>query len=221
MRSLILAAILTFTFLAPMPARAGDVPGLSLETAFKIGRRVPIGMLVDVLDTVTRSQTAEATAKLRGVVPQLKLSVYSAEIDVTVEGTDRIWRGTNTVKLSMPAEIQFTLDLEDLKPEHIKWDKARKIFKVKLPKVKIGAVAPRLEDQKIEVSESVFRPTWFRGGNATELVQQLTREHYRPRAVELAEKRMEDAQRAARDQVRDLLRRLWLDKDSGIEIVVE
>jgi hypothetical protein len=216
---LLIAALLFAAFTAP--ARAAEVPGLTLESVIKAAKHVPITLLIDVLDEVTRRETVEARARLRGLIPQLKLRVHSASIDVTVEGEEVIWRGTTTVKLSMPADVEFILDLEELKAEHVKWDKGRRLLKVKLPPVKVGSVVPRLEDERVEVTSGWARPSWFRGGRAAGLEGKLRREVYNPAALNEAEKRLDDARRSARDQVRDLLRRLWLPHGSDVEIVVE
>ncbi|MGL4553867.1 MAG: DUF4230 domain-containing protein [Gemmataceae bacterium] len=218
-RTLLVVALLSAPPAAP--ARAAEPPGLSLESVLKVAKNVPVTLLIDVLDEVTRRETVESKAKLRGLLPHLKLRVHSASVDVTVEGEEVIWRGTTTVKLSMPADVEYTLDLDELRAGNLKWDKGRKLLKVKLPDVKVGAVVPRLEDEKVETRSGWARPSWFRGGRAGGLEARLRSEHFRPAAVREAEKRMDDARRSARDQVRDLLRRLWLPHASDIEIVVE
>src|SRR4051812_39731221 len=121
MRRTLFAATLLFAAFAA-PARAAEVPGLTLESVIKAAKHVPLTLLIDVLDEVTRRETVESRARLRGLIPQLKLRVHAASLDVTVEGEEVIWRGTTTVKLSMPADVEYILDLEELKAEHVKWD---------------------------------------------------------------------------------------------------
>lgn len=217
---LVLLTGLLFTC-GTLTSRAADSGVLTFQTAYKIMNGVPLTLVLDLLDEITRRESAESRARLRGLLPQLKLRVHSASLDVSVERKETIWRGTTTVKLTMPADVEYLVDLDEWRADHVKWDKARRLLKIRLPEVKIGSVVPRFEEEKVETISDWTRPSWYRGGRAATLESKLRQEDYRPAATREAEKRLDDARRSARDQVRDLLRRFWLPHGSDVEIVVE
>jgi hypothetical protein len=219
-RTLTVAA--AFVVLVPAPPARAASPG-TVETVLKVARRVPWGDLIALLDDLGPGKsTPEVRARVRKIIPQLQLRVHSARVDVTVKDVSPGRLGSIEMELSMPADVEYIVDLKEMGPEHLKWEAARKILRVKLPEVKVGNVSPRLDEE--EVSEPRYtgmRYFWFNGAAKAHLERKLRREDYRPAAQAEAEKRLPDAARAARDEVRGLLKKLLLPVGSDIEVLVE
>jgi hypothetical protein len=220
-RTLLLSAVVsTFLLFTPVPARAQSPS--TVAAALKVASKLPWEDVVSLLDDLGPGKTKpNVKARVRALVPQMRLCVYSARVDVTVSDYSPGRIGRIYMELSMPSDVDYTVDLRSMGTEHLRWDAKRKILRVKLPPVAVGNVCPRLEEEEISTRFSGMRYYWFNGAAKANLERKLRREDYRPAAREEAEKRLPDAVRAGRDQVKLLLKKLLVPATSDIEVIVE
>lgn len=223
-RTLFLVAAFSIAFpAAPLRAAEPATAGWTLAGAYKLVKKLPLEDLASLLDDLGPGKSKpEVKARLKELVPQLSLRVHSAKLDVTVRDYTPGRMGRIEMELSMPADVEYTIDLRTLSPADLKWDSARKILKVKLPPVIVGNVAPRLDEETVEKPRFTgMRSWWFNGAAIANLERKLRKEDYRPAAKAEAEKRIPDAVRAGRDQVRDLLKKLLTPLGSDLVVIVE
>lgn len=223
-RTLMLSfALMTALVFCAGPVRASKplvgVQGLVVEGI----KRIPwdeVGALLDTLGPKPIPKP-EVKARIKETIPQIQLRVYTAKLDVTVKGRSPGYIGSILMELSMPADVEYYVDLRTMGPEHLKWDARHKKLHVKLPPVIIGNVTPRLNEESIETEYTGVRYYWLNRAAESDLERKLRRENYSGAAREEANQRIEDARRAGRDEVKKLLKRLLLPTDSEIDIIVE
>jgi hypothetical protein len=220
-----LTLIVAITLLVPAAPQAqakGGVPS-TVDIVLKVAAKFPWKDVLALLDDLGPGKTKpEVKARLKELIPQLELRVHSARIDVTVSDTSPGRLGSLELELSMPADVEYIVDLKKMGPENLKWDGGRKILRVKLPPVSVGNVSPRLDEEVVSKPRYTgMRYFWFNGAAKAHLERKLRREDYRPAAKAEAEKRLPDAVRAGRDQVKGLLKKLLLPVGSDVEVIVE
>lgn len=213
--------LLLALMLIPAPARAEKPSLLDLAQILKLAGKVSPTEVIAFLEGLTARDRTKVEARLRKLVPQMQLRVHTARVDVVVRAEQLIWRGITTLKLTLPADVEYVLDLKAMQPADLTWDRASRRLTVRLPAVRVGLIAPCLEEERLERISPLFRPKWFEGGDLTKLERKLRREDWRPKAREVAESRLDDARKAARAQVKELLKKLLLPVGSDIEVVVE
>lgn len=152
-------------------------------------------------------------------VPQAsaRLEVLKFVGSVIVEGGDTSYLGDNWVKMRIPVEFRYEVDLSQLKREHVQYLQQRNILKVKLPPVRMARVLPDYEN--LEVLEKT-NPTFRSRAGWYEMKEQLLKESLRPNAEEIGQARLSEANLMARTVVHDFLRRICT-PIQNVEIVVE
>jgi hypothetical protein len=220
-RTLLLSVTVSAALLfAAAPAQAQSPS--TIATVLKVARKLPWEDVISLLDDLGPGKTKpKVKARVRSLLPQMRLCVYSAKVDVTVSDYSPGRLGKIEMELSMPADVDYIVDLRSLEPQHLKWDAKRKILRVKLPPVAVGNVCPRLDEEEVTTRFTGMRYYWFNAAARANLERKLRREDYRPAAREEAEKRLSDAVRAGRDQVKLLLKKLLVPATSDIEVIVE
>jgi len=215
-----LMLLVAFTLFTPaIPAASPSVT----ETVLKVAAKLPWTEVLALLDDLGPGKTTpEVRAKVKDLIPQLQLRVHSARLDVSVKDVTPGRLGSIELELTMPADVEYIVDLKTMGPESLKWEAGRKILRVKLPPVVVGNVSPRLDEEEMSVPRYTgVRYFWFNGAAKANLERKLRREDYRPAARAEAEKRLPDAVRAGRDQVKQLLKKLLLPIGSDVEVIVE
>src|SRR5262249_54008815 len=152
---------------------------------------------------------------------QQELHVYKGRVEVTVEGSSANWRGTVSVRLDMPAEVSYAIDLAAIEPKHLRWDKGRKLLKVTLLPPKLAAVSPLLDEMEVTARFGRARTSWTDGGVARDVERRLLKEDYRPAAREAAAEKLSEAKKAGCVVMREFLVKVLQAKDAEIEVLVE
>lgn len=152
-------------------------------------------------------------------VPQAgaKLEVLKFTGSVYVEGGDSSYFGDNWVKMRIPVEFRYEVDLSQLKREHVQFLQQRNVLKVKLPPVRMARVLP--DHEGLEVLEKI-NPMFRSRAGWYEMKERVLREELRTSAEAVGRERLSEANLMARTVVHDFLRRICT-PIRNVEIVVE
>ncbi len=172
-----------------------------------------------VLEPILSAEQTPAVTKVVLGVPQAsaKLEVLKFTGSVSVEGGDRSMLGNNWVKLRIPVEFRYEVDLAELKKEDIRYLGTRNLLKVRLPMVRLARVVPDHEGLEIVEKTNPFfrsRASWY----VTK--DRILREYLRPSAQVIGQEKLAEAQLMARTVVQDFLRRVCT-TIRDVEIVIE
>lgn len=149
MKSIICRAMaclgLGLALLVPAPIRADEpfykaIPYVRLLE--KYGFYEPFIDLA--LEPVLAAAKTQTVVKIALGVPQssARLEVYKFSGSIHAEGGDTCWLGNNRVKLTVPVDFRYEIDLGQLKPKDLHYDPARNVLEVKLPPVTLAKVLP-------------------------------------------------------------------------------
>jgi len=218
------AAVVLFLGLAcflPTRAMANEpwhksVPYLRLLD--KYGAYEPfVDFAVEQLAAVERTQTV---MKIVMETPQARarLEVYKFDGRIIVEGGDSSYLGDNWVKMQIPVEFRYEIDLAQLKAKDVQYDATRNLLEVHLPPVRMAKL--NADYTSLEVLEK--RNPWLRSrAGWYELKEDILYKQVRPGAEALGEEKLSEANLVARGVVQDLLRKLYTPvKGAGKELVI-
>jgi hypothetical protein len=194
---------------------------LHAQTLKKVPRKLPRptpDYVLEMLDALTTTTSGpRKKASLLSGSGQQELIVYKGRVQVSLEGESSNFRGAVEVKVSMAADVHFTIDLDRV--ELAGWDRQRRVLKVKLPPVKVGPVSRDEDSRDVRVAYRRGRFALYDGDTAREVEASLLREKFNDQAREAAADRRPDAEKQARAVVRDFLWKfLHL---NGSDIVIE
>jgi hypothetical protein len=172
-----------------------------------------------LLEPVLGAEPTPPVTKVDIGVPQAgaKLEVLKFTGSVTVEGGDSSMLGNNWVKVRIPVEFRYEVDLTQLKQEDIRYLAQRNLLKVKLPTVRMARVVPDHEGLEVVEKQNPFfrsRASWY------SMKERVMKDYLRPNAELLGQEKMAEAQLMARTVVHDFLRRVCT-QVRDVEIVVE
>lgn len=177
--------------------------------------------VVEVLGSESTDVQSRAIRIVRGATTmQMKLQIATKRVDVVgVERSDSNWWGTVKVKVEVPCDVTYTIDLEKLREQDVTWDSSRQRVVVRMPEVKIEAVAPTLGEMRSEVVCTRLR---FRAVNqgVTDNLRQSALEDVPVRARAVAEEDRGLVETAAREKMRDFLRKMLKDKAPEVEFEI-
>ncbi|MFL5340659.1 MAG: DUF4230 domain-containing protein [Gemmataceae bacterium] len=174
-----------------------------------------------VLDTLTtRESPSVVQAKKIAAETPSEWVVYRVTANVWVERHTSNYLGEAGVKISIPCQIEFGLDLAMLTPEHYRFDKARRLLVVDLPPVRLREPAPNLAEMKVESTYKGLRNGLLDGDAVRGLQAAALREDYRAVARDVALTETAAAQRRARDLMQTFLSNLFRDAGADIEVIV-
>lgn len=152
-------------------------------------------------------------------VPQarVKLTVLECTGQVEVAGSDTSFWGNNRVRVRVPCEHRFEIDLQYLQPADMKYDAKRRLLEIKLPAP--IAVRPNLDTTRLEIVEKVN--PWFRSrASWLELKDRITGEPLRLEAEAASQALQAEATLKARPMVRDVFQRLMDASKSDVRVVI-
>lgn len=213
--------ILTFVALvvvtvAPLQAKPKKVP---------LPRSVPVLSTakdaVDVLDALTKKRFSDVKVKLRGTIGTTKLVVAKNVLDVCVSEEENNWRGTVEVKVEMPAEITYSIDLDKIDWKSLRYDQKTRILRVKAPKVNIESVSGRLEDLEVTATFGGATSSWIDSDIAAALERQALRTNWKPKARERAKAQLSTINSAAKQQLQEFVQKLFYASKTGVTVIVE
>jgi hypothetical protein len=209
--------------LMPAAGRADEsltraIPYLKLLE--KYGAYEPIVDLL--LEHALAVEKKETVVKIALGVPEAsaRLEVFKFSGTIDLEGGDTCWLGSNRVKLRVPVDYRYEIDLGQLKPRDVNYDPSRNVLEVKLPPVTMAKVVP--DYASLEVVEKV-NPTFRSRASWYELKEWVLSEQVKSHAEELGEQKLSEANLVARSVVHGLFTKLYAPTKQlkGIAIVVK
>jgi hypothetical protein len=215
---------LAVVLILPAPARAGDDPLSSVLPYFKLlQKHGTYEVLIDlVLEQALAAQKTEAVVKIALGVPQAsaRLEVYKFSGTIAADGGDTCWLGNNYVKLRIPVDFRYEIDLSQLKTKDVAYDPARNVLEIKMPPVALAKVVP--DYGSLEIVEKI-NPRFRSRAGWYELKDAVLSEQVVPYAERLGEEKLSEANLVARGVVQDLLGKLYapVREYKGMVIVVK
>jgi hypothetical protein len=175
-----------------------------------------------VLEQVLAAQKTETVVKIALGVPQTsaRLEVFKFSGTIDVEGGDRCWLGNNRVKMRVPVDFRYEIDLSQLKTRDLTYDPSRNVLEIKLPPVAMANVVP--DYTSLELVEKV-NPTFRSRASWYELKEAILAEQVKSHAEQLGEQKLSEANLVARGVMHDLFGKLYAPAKQlkGIAIVVK
>jgi hypothetical protein len=206
---------LALTLAAGGTAQAIDLlaPGLPLPSPTDV---------VKVLDALTRKDSdTKVDLKVGDAVSQGRLLVARSRVDVSIQRSSRNWRGRVNVLMTVPSEATYSVDLSEIKPQHVRIDPARRTLTVTMPEPRVEAVTPVLSDVKTEQKFQSARFRRFDRNVARELQNAILTADYQTKARTAAEAQLPDVRKVGRLPLQQLLERLLQPTCPGLRVVVE
>src|SRR5690242_10816082 len=139
--------------------------------------------VVKLIDLLTQKDSSTSMdVKVGTTTGQGKLLVARTRVNVAMERTSRNWRGPVVVRMTVPSDISYSLDLARSRPEHIRLDAAKRRLIVTMPTPEVEAVTPLLPAVQID---NAFRRARFKlldRDTSRNLQNVMLREDYQARA---------------------------------------
>jgi hypothetical protein len=173
-----------------------------------------------MLEPVVAAERTKTVIKVALETPQAraKLEVYRFDGRLTVEGGDSSYLGDNWVKMQIPVEFRYEIDLALLKSSDVQYDAARNVLEVRLPPVRMAKVNADYTAVEVLEKHNPFlrsRAGWY------ELKEDILYKQVRPGAESLGEEKLSEANLVARGVAHDLFRRLYAPvKGAGKDLVI-
>jgi hypothetical protein len=80
-------------------------------------------------------------------------------VNVAMERTSRNWRGRVVVHMTVPSDVSYSVDLSEIRPEHIRLDFHQRLLIVNMPMPKVEDVTPVLTEVK---ADNVYKRARFK-----------------------------------------------------------
>ena len=187
------------------------LPGLPLPTD-----------VVRVIDNLTKHDSdTTVEVKFGSTVSQGKLLVARMRVDVTLERTSKNWRGQVLVQLVVPSDVSFSVDLSEIRPEHIRLDVKQRCLIIAMPMPKVEDVTPLLTEVK---RENTFRRARFKfldKDTTHQLQNTMLTEDFLIHARGKGAMHVEEIRKEGRDVLQTFLQRLLQGSAPGVNVVVE
>src|SRR5262245_30185652 len=118
------------------------------------------GDVIKVIDALTKKDSdTSVSVKLGDTVSQGKLLIARTSVDVQMERSSRNWRGRVVVTMTVPSESTYSVNLVEIRAEHVRLDPKRKAIVVAMPRPRVEDVTPLLGDLK---ADSAFKRARFK-----------------------------------------------------------
>jgi hypothetical protein len=178
--------------------------------------------VVKLLDLLTQKDSSTSMdVKVGTTVHQGKLLVARTRVDVAMERSSRNWRGRVVVKLSVPSDISYSVDLSKIRAEHIRLDADRRQLVVAMPTPEVEAVTPLLSAVRIDDSFRRARFKRFDRDTSRELQNVMLREDYQARARQSGVAQVPQVREQGKSALQAFLQKLLGGAFPGIAVVVE
>ncbi len=179
--------------------------------------------LIDlVLEQVLAAQKTEAVVRVALGSPQLsaRLEVFKFTGTIEAEGGDSCWLGDNRIKVRVPVEIRYEIDLGRLRAKDLRYDPNRNVLELTMPRVTLAKVVPDYDAMEVlEKANPTFRSraSWY------ELKESVLAQQVRPSAEKLGQEHIAEAQLVGRGVLSELFGKLYAPAQQfkGIAIVVK
>jgi hypothetical protein len=178
--------------------------------------------VVRLIDTLTRKDsTTSVDVKLGSTTGQGKLLIARTRVDVVMERSSRNWRGVVVVHLTVPSDVSYSLDLSEIRPEHIKLDAKERKLIIAMPTPKVEDVTPVLTGVKTDNTFKRARFKFMDRDTTHELQNVMLKEDYLARARQKGEAQVPEIRQKGRGVLEAFLGRLLSGPCPGVKVVVE
>jgi hypothetical protein len=175
-----------------------------------------------VIDVLTKKDSETSMeVKVGNTTGQGKLFIARTRVDVAMERSSRNWRGRVVVQMNVPSDINYSVDLSKIRPEHIRLDAKNRRLLITMPMPEVESVTPQLTDLQID---NTFRRARFKvldGDISRQLQNSMLREDYQARARKAGADRIPQVREQGKDALQAFLQRLLGRSFPGITVVVD
>jgi hypothetical protein len=178
--------------------------------------------VVKLIDSLTRKESSTTIdVKVGNTVSQGKLLIARARVAVTMDRTSRNWRGPVHVHVTVPTEVSFSIDLTDIRPEHIRCDPKKGLLIVAMPAPRVEDVTPVLPEIRTENSYKRVRFRFYDANTARDLQNTMFKEDFQARARQLALEQLPAIRERGRTALEAFLQQMLRRTCPAIKVVVE
>src|SRR5262249_29633955 len=150
-----------------------------------------------------------------------KLLVARTKVDVTMERSSRNWRGRVLVNVTVPTEISYSIDLREIRPEHITLDVKNHVLIVAMPPLRVEDVTPLLSSLKADNTYDDARFRRMDKDGSQELQNTMLTHDYQARARKDGEAGIKQVREQGRLALQEFLQRLLQGTNPGILVIVD
>jgi hypothetical protein len=180
------------------------------------------GDVISIIDHLTKNVSdTTVDVKLGKTICQGKLLIARTKVDVCLERSSKNWRGRVLAHMTVPTEITYSIDLAQIRPEHIRLEPRNRQLILTMPEPKVEDVTPLLPGVK---SENTFRACRFKRcdkSTSFELQNAMLLHDFQAKAREVAESSVPKIREQGRVALEQLLQKLLETTAHGIKVVVE
>jgi hypothetical protein len=180
------------------------------------------GDVIKLIDTLTKSDSdTSVNVKLGKTVTQGKLLVARTKVQVAMERSSKNWRGKVLVHMTVPTEISYSIELTELKAEHIRLDQQRGQVIFTMPAPKVEDVTPMLNEVKADNNYKAARFKLFDKDTSRELQNTMLLHDYQARARKEGQSAIPQIRAQAKQSLQQFLEKLLQGTASRVQVVVE
>jgi hypothetical protein len=180
------------------------------------------GDVIRVIDTLTKKDSpTSVNVKVGATASQGKLLIARTSVNVEMERSSRNWRGRVVVTMSVPTAITYSVNLADIRAEHVRLDPERKAVVIAMPGPRVEDVTPLLANLK---ADSTFKRARFKRLDADtgrELQNEMLRHDYLLKARQKGEERIDAVREPGRRVLQAFLEKLLQGTAPGARVIVE
>jgi hypothetical protein len=178
--------------------------------------------IVALIDALTKKDSdTSVDVKLKRTFGQGKLLVARARVDVAMERSSRNWRGRVLVRMSVPSEISYAIDLSDIRPDHVRVEADGRRLVIAMPAPKVEDVTPMLDAVRADNTFKAARFRLFDSATSQSLQNAMLTHDYLIRAREVGAQQAAKVREQGRAALQEFLRKLLEGPCPGVEVVVE
>jgi hypothetical protein len=175
-----------------------------------------------VIDVLTQKDSATSVdIQLGATVNQGKLLVARTHVNVVMERSSRNWRGPVVVRMVVPSDVSYSVDLGRIRPENIRLDAKKGQLIVTMPTPEVEAVTPQLNAIQIDNTYRRARFKMFDADKVRQLQNVMLQEDYQARARQTGADALPQVREQGKWVLQGVLQRLLGRSFRGVTVVVE
>jgi hypothetical protein len=167
------------------------------------------GDVIKLIDTLTKQDSStNVNVKLGQTISQGKLLVARTRVDVAMERSSKNWRGRVLVTMKVPTEISYSIDLSEIRAEHIRLDPTKRKLVITMPKPRVEDVTPLLTSVTHDSAYKAGRFKIFDRTTSRDLQHSMLLHDYQARARKVGEENVPTIREQGRIALEQLLEKL-------------
>lgn len=180
------------------------------------------GDVVKVIDALTKKDSSTSVdIRFGETFSQGKLLIARTKLDVVIDRSSKNWRGQVLVNMVVPTEVSYSIDLTQIRPEHVRLDPEGKLLFVVMPPPTVEDVTPLLSAIKTENAFKHARFKFFDKNTSRELQNSMLQHDYQIRARRVALQNAEKVRPRGRAVLQAFLQHLLQRSIPGVEVLVD